>query len=458
MTHALSECRYTCIGTGSRWHFAVFHLCLPLVAGVLLMGSPTLAQAPPREDTAGGTEHVLLTNDHVITGTVLMRGDAVIVRRGNDSEITLRPEQVRAVAADMPALFAARARTQRRRSPPSIGHRLSDARWCIDQEMATQARELLKQVDAIAPGHPVARHLESRLRRQEAREVSATEPANTDAATPKGATASEDIRPVSHSRTVSPADRRLPADDSPPADRESSTPINATTAPESLHGFTAKVQPILISRCAKCHHEQAAVPTKWNLVLPPGGSSRVTQPGSIANLNATLRLCNPSKPRSSELIERAIQKHAGRDTDDENRNVNAQAPIREHERVLLRTMLDWIASLSTPPASNRSRSNQPSARFPSQSEGTAADLTTAEDSAKESLSPIEPSDVASSLQRPPTAPPLEGSSDRTVSPQTTAESISPGKPTRLPLIENANGVHHFNRETRLRRQLGLEHY
>lgn len=438
---------------------ALMHVCGQVfVCGIAAQRLP--AQSSSTESARADTQYVLLNNDRVISGNVVLRGESVIVRRGGESELTLRVDRVLAVAPDLPALFAARARTQRRPSVPSIQHLLADTRWCIDQGLAAQAAELLMRVYAISPQHPVALQLESRLRRtatayRELTESSAAEPLATDP------TAVKNILPVSHSveeGSLESIGGELPVS------------VTAASAPASLHWFTAKVQPILISRCAKCHHEQADVPTNWNLALPPGGSLRVTQRGSIANLEATLRLCNPSRPEASELIARAMQDHS-RAGAKATRSDADSPPIREHEMALLRTMVDWISGL-------------PDQSLPAlQSHGSREDGDDFRPETSGPLSPIAATDAALSLHRPPamlpplsqpstsseliTSDPLAFTADVSfggqpderrshfrAAPQGTASRT---QPTRLPIVENPNDVHHFNRETQLRRQLGLEH-
>jgi len=378
-------------------------------------------------------QYVLLANDRVLSGIVTVRGRSIIIRRGNDSELTLKAEQITAVENDMLSLFRARMRSLRRSKRTPLSDALADARWCIDNGLPSQATEMLMRVYSVAPDHPVALQLESRLRRSAAE--------NRDAPD-----SSDEVLPVSHS--VERPASEFAGDEPSPA-------VNALTAHASLHSFTAKVQPILLLRCAKCHHERSEVPTDWNLVRPPGGALRVNQRGSVANLESTLRWCNLSRPESSELIVKALRDHRHGFTPNDSNDPGIQPPIREHEIVLIRTLVNWIASVANEPVARSTSIDHD--EIPNESVKHRERAT---------LNPIEPSDVAASLQRVPAiaseSSDVSKTSDlsetqaasATVSLATRPRAQS-AQPVRLPLVENPNDVEHFNRETRLLRQLGL---
>lgn len=424
-----------------------------------LGNQPTLADAPLAGSPLTGvpsnkTQYVLLNNDRVLSGTVWMRGSSVIVRRGHEAELTLRANQVLAVEDDLISLYHARVRSQRRRTLPSINVLISDLRWCIDQRIPDQATRLLMQIYSASPNHPVALQLESRLRRlaelDSLDEDSAVAVMNLDVES----SSVNEIQPASHSV-------ERPALDS--MQHRTELPINPTTAPASLHRFTARVQPILISRCARCHHDDAPVATNWNLVLPPSGALRVTQRGSIANLESTLPHCDPNRPSSSALITMATQCHGEEVETGTLSRAKQQPPIAEHETALVRTLVEWIDSLSAQTIRDSMQSQVAS------SDETEM-LNDGEMKREGRLSPIQPSEVAASLSSPPVpdgSPPASGGSPiedpSTWSPiresQASAaydeQTRNSARPVRLPVVENPDDVRHFNRETRLLRQLGL---
>ncbi|MCM2370583.1 hypothetical protein [Aporhodopirellula aestuarii] len=407
----------------------------------LLGNHEAVAQSPLPGSPSNQTQYVLLNNDRVLSGTVWARGQSVIVRRGNEAELTLQARQVVAVADDLPALFEARIRSLRRRTLPSVDDLIGDLRWCIDQGLPNEATGLLMKIYAVSPNHPVALQLESRLRRMAVAQSTPNASPENEINETVDDFASEGVSPASHMVERQPLEPAL----STPA-----LPINPTTAPASLHYFTAKVQPILISRCARCHHDEAPVATNWNLVLPPSGALRVTQRGSIANLEATLAYCDPRNPFSSTLIEKATLDHHQPTGTEPSPNEKPQPPIAEHELALVRTLGDWISSL--PP--QKSRLSGPAT--------TTTDIEAVEEGP---LSPIRPSEVAAFLSSPP-APEM---SDPSLQPEPPLDEFTPfpepqhrsvtdpglSRPVRLPIVENPDDVRHFNRETRLRRQLGL---
>ena len=400
---------------GQAWDAAVrrwaFVGALVSIVCCLMLHTPAFSQFAP----ARSVQYVLLDTDRVLSGTVLVQGTSVIVRRGTEAEVVLRAEQVVAVADSMPLLYEARSKAALRRSTSSTENRLADARWCIDQGLAAHATEALMNVYAVAPNHPIAMQLESRLRRlMEAAPAVHVGDAGTwsEHDLERNAAASNAIQPVSHEVAKF-------ADES-----EMDVQINATTAPASLHAFTAKVQPILISRCARCHHQPASQTSNWNLVLPPAGAVRVTQRGSVANLQATIPFCDPRDPQNSKLMTQALSNHSGIESE--------KPPIAAHERSLAYTLAAWIASLGTAPSNSLQVDS----------------VETQWNTPKEPLSPIEPSDVVSSLVSP---------SRVDISPQTTPQQspTTTNRPVRLPLVENADSVEHFNRETMLRRKFGI---
>ncbi|WP_144060175.1 hypothetical protein [Rhodopirellula sallentina] len=394
------------------------------------------------------TQYVLLNNDSVLTGTVWRRGSSVIVRRGNQSELTLRADQVVAVENDVMELYQSRIRSQRRRTLPSLNDLIKDLRWCIDNGLPDQATRLLIQIHSVAPNHPVALQLESRLRRmnstEEAGSISSTQDNHFTSATHAIAFDETDSRRGNN--PIQPASHLVERPSIPSETQHTNASINTLNAPASLHPFTSRVQPILMARCASCHHESSPEATEWHLTLPASGAMRVTQRGSIANFNATLPYCQPKRPSDSELITMATRYHGSDASTTNSAQSNQQPPIAEHEVALIRTLTDWIATVRPP-----SRDATPTATADIQEP-----ITTAEQSP---LNRIQPAEVAASLSSPQDNEASEGIDTEAndfnpIAGQPSTEPTS-GRPVRLPVVENPNDVRHFNRETRLRRILGL---
>ncbi|WP_146409128.1 hypothetical protein [Allorhodopirellula heiligendammensis] len=401
------------------------------LAIVLSMGGCVFAWTDARaqsQSTVGNqTQHVLLNNDQVLCGNVYRQGASVIVRRGNEAELTLRTAQVIAVADTLPELYQARIEAQRRRSSATLGERISDVRWCIDNGMPAHATEALMSVYAVAPNHPVAIQLEGRLRRL----LEQPSPSETSMVAPAGFHSDPGSKHAVQNMGYAEAEAM-----SVVAPLDATPLVHASSAPAALHEFTSKIQPILLSRCSQCHHQQSGVTTNWNLDLPPGGAMRMTQRGSLANLNATRPLCNPAHPQQSKLYLHAITAHGGKPT--------AKPPIAEHEANLARTLANWIASLEL--------ESQQSEGVPAASHVAPASFATRVEPNFPPLNPINPADVATSLASPAPTPAMAGQQSDQGAVHDSANQV---RPLRLPTVDNPNDVEQFNRETRLRRRLGL---
>ncbi|MFG0286844.1 MAG: hypothetical protein ACF8CQ_01635 [Rhodopirellula sp. JB044] len=425
-------------------------LALGLLITIIAAVSPAQIEADSPQTSA---QYVLLNNDSVLTGTVWRRGSSVIVRRGNQSELTLRADQVVAVEDDLMELYQSRIRSQRRRTLPSLNDLIKDLRWCIDNGLPDQATRLLIQIHSVAPNHPVALQLETRLRRMNSTEEAASIDSTQDShfATATHAIAFDEPTIHRGNNPIQPASHLVERPSIAAEPEHTHTSINTLNAPASLHPFTSRVQPILMARCASCHHESSTASTQWHLTLPARGAMRVTQRGSIANFNATLPYCQPKRPADSELIEMATRYHGGDSTSPDSARSNQQPPIAEHEVALLRTLKDWIATI---------RPTSPDATSASSGEAQKA-ITTDQPSP---LNRIQPSEVAAFLSSPPDNEATKAIDPEAIDPETmdfdstaghSSTEPNSGRPVRLPIVENPNDVRHFNRETRLRRILGL---
>lgn len=351
--------------------------------------------------------YVLLRNDHVLHGQVTTQGSSVVIRRGSGSELTLRTDQVFAIRDDLQSLFDVRQSMKRRRWQPSVSELLDDARWCVDQEMPDQATMLLLQIYQFVPDHPVARQLEERLRRS--------------IQTSDSADSTSGVRRASFDRQLAP--QRSPSNR---PGRNGSSPnepnLNLTTAPQELHSFTSRIQPILISRCGQCHHDCSS--QSWQLKMPHAGS-RVGQSGTVHNLETTLRYCRSGDPETSELLQMATTAHG---------ETSENPPIAEHESHLIATMSDWISRLSSKEQSVETiLAENPRKRDPPFAAAVDALL-------QPELIRAEPAEVEAFLTPPP---------------QTGMIRTDPHQPVRLPVVVDPDDVRHFNRETEIRRLFGF---
>ncbi len=421
----LSAESHTVVGRFRLRAVLAIALCWGVSAASL---ADTAGQAAPTVKSSG--QYALLDNDQVLKGTIFRRGTSVIVRRGNEAELTLRSNQVIAVENSLPQLFQARIQAQHRRSAPTLSQRISDARWCIDNALPAHATEALMKVYAVAPNHPSAIQLERRLRSllEESASPSTSVKHIATAQFNDDSDSSDSIQVAGHAESIESTDARV---------FESETSVHSSVAPASVYEFTAKVQPILMARCAECHHEKSGAATSWNLALPPAGSTRMTQPGTLANLDATLPFCDSSDPEQSKLVQKAITAHGSMSP--------TRPSITRHETALATALTRWIATLRT--------QGQPPVQSDSMRETVEpASFDTSEEANFPPLNPINPADVASHLSSPqPGSPAPDSSTPQSADPVT----IEQQRPTRLPRIDNPNDVEQFNRQTRLRRRLGL---
>lgn len=387
---------------------------LGLLLGILVT-LPTLASAQsamnPPDSTKLSQQFVLLRNDHVLRGYVINAGNLITVRRGPDSELTLRADQVLAIRDDLGLLYEARRSIRRRRADPSVTEMLDDLRWCVDQRMSEQATDLLIQIYRVVPDHPIAKQLEARLRQRFENEIaSASE-------TTVVQTGFQNEGSDGHDRSIQPFQPPL---------------VHVASAPRELSTFTSRIQPILVSRCGQCHDESSS--SNWMLELSSHGT-RVSQMLTIENLHRTLIFCHPGDADGSPLYQNALIAH-GHDAD-------GPPPIAEYESRLIATLRQWIEGLdktnsSSPPADHCVPDDVPATnRLP-------ADV--------DRLSTIEPSAVAFELTPPPKrdAGRIDAPLETFLSPRKDAT-----RPVRLPQVENPNDVRFFNREFEVQRALGL---
>lgn len=218
---------------------------------------------------------VLLRNQNVLFGAAKQRGEFVVVRKADGSELQVNRREVACWANSIRALY--RYRVDHRRSQGIQAH-LEDARWCIRYALFDLAAKELSAVYQIDPGNEVASRLAQQLRR--AHEAQLAGPA----------------QPKVESATIQLASHEQPLQEE-------------SCDAESLQRFARHIQPLLLNRCGNCHAHDSQ--RQWTLLLPAAGtraSARMTQ----ANLAATMRYIDSENPSRSEIRSRAIDGHAGK--------------------------------------------------------------------------------------------------------------------------------------------------
>ncbi len=253
---------------------------------------PPLAR-PPAAPRSGPC--VLLTNHNVLFGAARQRGEFVVVRRGDGSEIQLSRKEVACWSDSLAGLY--QYRLEHRQSHGIQAH-LEEARWCLRYDLYDQAASELQAIYRVDPKNPIAKHLTQQLIRGK----------YAVAAQPVDPTKAIDIAP---SIQLASHQQDLPGED---------------FGDQAMQRFARHIQPLLLNRCARCHGQDSN--HQWKLVAPAFGSrpsARITQ----ANLAATMRYVDTKDPLQSELRVRAVDGHAG---DSQTLGTRAAVPTRA---------LDW---------------------------------------------------------------------------------------------------------------------
>jgi hypothetical protein len=260
--------------TQSRW------LIVPaLVVGV---ASFLLAQDPVVERTTGKV--LLLTNGNVVEGDIVKIGTQMCVRRGK-SEVWIGIEQTTRLCADWDDAYA---HLQARLKLASADERLKFARWCHLHQLKDKALEQGKLAMQLDPDHLEAKRFVAMLE-----------------------------------RTLKDTSAKPGVPAAPPAAVAPSTPHIDVSA-ETFANFMARVQPILMNKCAACHAGGG-----FRLDRAGGGGHQVA---GRHNLNAVLAYLDVDKPAHSPLLVKAIEAHGGA----------AFAPFKDRKELPVQILQAWI--------------------------------------------------------------------------------------------------------------------
>jgi hypothetical protein len=255
---------------------------------------------------------VLLTNDMVVFGEAQQIGEFVIVRSGPGDQVRLPRTQVACWANSLADLYRFRAD---HRSPADLEALLRDVRWCVQYGLFDQADEALRRAAALAPGHPEVVQLQGQLQRRSAARDSAAQAARPQTASQPNPTIVA-ARPP-EVRTTAFREPAALSDDDGPANRAD---------PRTLRLFASHVQPTLMNKCGRCHHQQAAL--DWRLHTMPIGT-RPTARLTRENLAATLQFVDAADPGQSPLLLQATSPHGGIDAPLTARNATAIESLRQ---------------------------------------------------------------------------------------------------------------------------------
>jgi hypothetical protein len=394
------------------------------------------ALANSSEPSVDEPHFVLLRNDRVLRGNVQIAGESVIVRRGG-SEIRLPAKEVIGARENLESLFQLRQKwLSARTSARPLMQALSAARWCVDQGLHSQAVQQLMLVYQLDPHNTEAQHLESRLRNavqpntsdpppSDVHQANYVEMPNEQAAT----TIPPNIDEQSH--LVEPSKQTTPND------RLHQDVMNSWL----LHAFTARVQPILLARCAQCHDQNFKDDVGDFHLNRPIHSSRPTRQITEANLREILKHCVPGDPAASPLLKMAKLDH-GQQT-----SVRQSKTSLPPDSALFKTLKSFVDQLPTlselpepaaePIASQiaTQRKNQPIAMASHVEGSTHAESPSEELGTNSAWSPL-----ANSVGE---LPPIETSSPSPIAKQERE------RPRRLPKVERPLSEDLFNRQTEL---------
>ncbi|MEL6109481.1 MAG: hypothetical protein AAFU85_26020 [Planctomycetota bacterium] len=262
-------------------------MCL-LIAMLALQGSA----AEPRPC-------VLLTNGNVIFGEAVPLGETISIRQA-ESQLRLPRTKVVAWADSIEQLYA---RLRKERIPGDLRRIHDDIRWCLRYGLVREAAEdalLANELDPKGPStQQLLRVVAHQLRAQQKALMAKM----------------GDVRQVSHQE-----DSRFELPDTDPTPEatmpSSSGPLERDLATHSIdqtsiHRFTTRVQPILLSRCSGCHSKESSTDTAFDLVLPRS-AKWAPKRAAEKNLVAVLKFVDLHDPLASEIRRRAIDGHGGR--------------------------------------------------------------------------------------------------------------------------------------------------
>lgn len=253
--------------------------CRAVVVAIVLAASPCVIAEGPSSTRVPARPCVLLTNDNVLFGHAQQVGQYVIVRRESGGELQLPRHQVACWAGDVMDLY--RYRVDHRHTSGLDAH-LTDAQWCVRNDLLEIAEQELAAARAIDPNSrtivAIERQIASArvaLMRQPSPDTSASDPAASGRV-------SEEI---------------AVADD-----------ISSDVDPITLRFFGSVVQPMLINRCGNCHSHETD--RDWTMINP-GSTSRPSSRMTRENLMQTLAFIDRDSPEDSDLIVKATSPHGG---------------------------------------------------------------------------------------------------------------------------------------------------
>jgi hypothetical protein len=253
------------------------------------------AAAPP---AGPGASVLLLTTGQVVRGEATVTPEGYLVKTPL-GELPFRRSQVERVFGSLREIYV----YKKSRTPDNDPEeRLRLAQWCMAQKMDQEASDELDGLLQLEPEHRRARAMRFQV---QAAKAAGQAPADAGVMRAGAESAIEPPAVVSSStlRELRDSYRDNPAAVGRPIIFDLPAPL----AIKRYREFEEYVHPALQRTCAKCHNEQSD--SLFQLVQARAKRDLENDMLVRANLDATLRLVEPSDPMRSALLSSSINPH-----------------------------------------------------------------------------------------------------------------------------------------------------
>jgi hypothetical protein len=215
---------------------------------------------------------LLLRNGEVLQGHVTQAGDVYLVATGDGAELRIASKDVEMYCLDLDEAYVRKAAGIR---PEDTTAHLRLADWCLCNGLLSRAADELLLVTAVEPDHPRLPLMERRLQMAVERPVSPP-------------LVSQQLPALVSLDELERTARELP--------------------PDAMEAFAARVQPLLLNRCAAncCHGTRSE--SQLRLVRAASGRA-LTRRFTHRNLYAALQWVDRDDPQQSLLLTEPMGAH-----------------------------------------------------------------------------------------------------------------------------------------------------
>lgn len=280
-----------------------------MAAMLALSAVPCAGAEPSTPDSSAAYRGVIVLREGgVLEGEIVCDGDRYLVSSGSRT-INVDAANIEMVCGSLEEAYDKQRGAIER---PTAETHLTLAEWCLRHGLLSQAAHELAEARALDARHPELQLLERRfaVAREQRRE----------ATTPQGPI-------VEHA-----PDDRAEAPKSPSSEQRDLRAIASELPEGAIHGFTRRIQPLLVNSCATAGCHQTGGPHEFQLdrsLLHGMGNRRST----THNLQATLALVNRERPEESPLLTIPRRPHGDME----------QAVFGAHDAELVQALVDWVA-------------------------------------------------------------------------------------------------------------------